>query len=121
MLTLIEEVEAKAIALESKSLELEAKTIELELRSSEIELKAAQMEVVYTELVNVVNDIKSSAITNMRLVDLERAVAWRDYGFQDQNGWVITGVINYNSDDLIDFVERRRVQIHVNGTWVGIV
>lgn len=79
------------------------------------------MDTKLTELSSVVNGLKGTAITSIRLVDLQRAVAWRDYGFQDENGWVVTGVINYNSDDHIDFVERRRVEVRINETWFGLV
>lgn len=50
---------------------------------------------------------------------VESAQVWRAFGYDDNPPYVITGVINGNTDDLIDNVKRRPLQMYING-WRNI-
>ncbi|ELG2860144.1 phage tail protein, partial [Salmonella enterica] len=53
------------------------------------------------------NTIINRFVKDIRLGGVEYAQAWRGPGFNDTPGYVITGVGNGNSDELIDGIHRR--------------
>ncbi|EML3652231.1 MULTISPECIES: hypothetical protein [Citrobacter freundii complex] len=65
-------------------------------------------------------DMLSGYVQSIRFGGVEQAAAWRAPGFTDQIGYVITGVTNANSDDYVDGVQRRLLQIKVNGQWFTV-
>lgn len=63
--------------------------------------------------------VRQNFLSGFRLGGVESAQVWRAFGYDDNPPYVITGVINGNTDDLIDFVKRRPLQMYING-WRNI-
>ncbi|EJZ3342295.1 hypothetical protein OH840_004752, partial [Salmonella enterica] len=63
--------------------------------------------------------VRQNFLSGFRLGAVENAQVWRAYGYDDHPPYVITGVINGNTDDLIDNVTRRPLQMYING-WRNI-
>lgn len=63
--------------------------------------------------------VRQNFLSGFRLGGVESAQVWRAYGYNDTPPYVITGVINGNTDDLIDNVTRRPLQMYING-WRNI-
>lgn len=63
--------------------------------------------------------VRQNFLSGFRLGGVESAQVWRAYGYGDNPPYVITGVINGNTDDLIDNVTRRPLQMYING-WRNI-
>ncbi|HHR4727370.1 TPA: hypothetical protein ACS540_005242, partial [Salmonella enterica] len=63
--------------------------------------------------------VQQNFLSGFRLGALETTTVWRAYGYDDQPPYVITGVVNYNQDDVIDFLKRRPLQMYING-WRNI-
>lgn len=63
--------------------------------------------------------VRQNFLSGFRLGSVENAQVWRAYGYNDTPPYVITGVINGNTDDLIDNVTRRPLQMYING-WRNI-
>lgn len=63
--------------------------------------------------------VRQNFLSGFRLGSVESAQVWRAYGYNDTPPYVITGVINGNTDDLIDNVTRRPLQMYING-WRNI-
>ena len=63
------------------------------------------------------NWAESSFLRDIRLASYQETMAWRGYGYRDDSGWVITAVINFTADEIIDAVGRRKLQKYVNGAW----
>ncbi|EKZ8805249.1 hypothetical protein RE852_002692 [Salmonella enterica] len=63
--------------------------------------------------------VRQNFLSGFRLGAVESAQVWRAYGYEDNPPYVITGVVNNNNDDLIDFVRRRPLQMYING-WRNI-
>ncbi|EIT2339670.1 phage tail protein [Salmonella enterica] len=66
------------------------------------------------------NTITNRFVRDVRAGNVERAKVWQAYGYNDQAPYVITGVINTNTDDLIDYLARRPLQKNINGIWYNI-
>ncbi|EJZ7016328.1 phage tail protein [Salmonella enterica] len=66
------------------------------------------------------NIFASRFVRDVRAGNVESAQVWRAYGYNDQAPYVITGVINGNTDDLIDNLTRRPLQKNINGIWYNI-
>ncbi|EIF1281334.1 hypothetical protein LFQ55_002600 [Salmonella enterica] len=64
--------------------------------------------------------VNQTFVRDIRLGYLESNQVWRAWGYSDTPPYVITGVINSNTDDLIDTVVRRPLQKNINGTWYNI-
>lgn len=62
-------------------------------------------------------ECNSRFITGIRLGGLSSLPAWNGTGWHDRTGHVITGVVNSNTDELIDTVQARPIQYCINGTW----
>ncbi|ENB7110893.1 phage tail protein [Salmonella enterica] len=63
--------------------------------------------------------VNQNFLSGFRLGGVESAQVWRAFGYDDNPPYVITGVINGNTDDLIDSVKRRPLQMYING-WRNI-
>ncbi|ENU8845448.1 hypothetical protein ACE3D5_002983 [Salmonella enterica] len=63
--------------------------------------------------------VRQNFLSGFRLGGVESAQVWRAFGYDDNPPYVITGVINGNTDDLIDNVKRRPLQMYING-WRNI-
>ncbi|EEJ6100763.1 hypothetical protein GTM63_004557 [Salmonella enterica] len=66
------------------------------------------------------NTITNRFVRDVRAGNVESAHVWRAYGYNDQAPYVITGVINDNTDDLIDRLTRRPLQKNIGGVWYNI-
>ncbi|EDW9439280.1 hypothetical protein AVE54_000117, partial [Salmonella enterica subsp. houtenae] len=66
------------------------------------------------------NTITNRFVKDIRLGGIEYAQAWNGPGFNDTPGYVITGVTNGNSDELIDGVHRRPLQKFIGGVWYNV-
>lgn len=64
--------------------------------------------------------VNQTFVRDIRLGYSESNQVWRAWGYSDTPPYVITGVINSNTDDLIDTVVRRPLQKNINGTWYNI-
>ncbi|MGG6054591.1 tail fiber protein [Salmonella enterica] len=63
--------------------------------------------------------VRQNYLSGFRLGGVESAQVWRAYGYNDTPPYVITGVINGNTDDLIDNITRRPLQMYING-WRNV-
>ncbi|HFW4230686.1 TPA: prophage tail fiber N-terminal domain-containing protein [Salmonella enterica subsp. enterica serovar Heidelberg] len=66
------------------------------------------------------NTIINRFVQDIRLGGIEYAQAWNGPGYNDTPGYVITGVKNGNSDELIDGVHRRPLQKLIGGVWYNV-
>lgn len=66
------------------------------------------------------NTIINRFVQDIRLGGIEYAQAWNGPGYNDTPGYVITGVMNGNSDELIDGVHRRPLQKLIGGVWYNV-
>ncbi|EJN9286243.1 tail fiber protein [Salmonella enterica] len=64
--------------------------------------------------------VNQTFVRDIRLGYSESNQVWRAWGYSDTPPYVITGVINSNTDDLIDTVVRRPLQKNINDTWYNI-
>ncbi|MCD4483063.1 hypothetical protein LQR31_01045 [Chromobacterium vaccinii] len=62
----------------------------------------------------------SSLVQDIRLGAMESVMIWNGPGYSDTAGYVITGVVNGNTDAFPDVVQRRPLQKQINGTWYTI-
>ncbi|WP_199155492.1 pyocin knob domain-containing protein [Chromobacterium sp. ASV23] len=61
-----------------------------------------------------------SFVQDIRLGAMESVMIWNGPGYSDTAGYVITGVVNGNTDAFPDVVQRRPLQKQINGTWYTI-
>ncbi|ENL7332687.1 phage tail protein [Escherichia albertii] len=64
--------------------------------------------------------IHNNVVRDVRLGSLQLKNVWRDSGFSDTSGYVLTAAINSNSDDIVDTVGRRPIQKLIGGTWYNV-
>ncbi|EDT3090416.1 phage tail protein [Salmonella enterica subsp. diarizonae] len=69
---------------------------------------------------STIDYVNQTFVRDMRAGNVESAQVWQAYGYNDQAPYVITGVINSNTDDLIDSLTRRPLQKNINGIWYNI-
>ncbi|ENF5136018.1 tail fiber protein [Salmonella enterica] len=62
-------------------------------------------------------ECNSRFITGIRLGGLSSVQTWNGPGWSDRSGYVITGSVNGNRDELIDTTQARPIQYCINGTW----
>ncbi|EJT2584933.1 phage tail protein, partial [Escherichia coli] len=62
-------------------------------------------------------ECNSRFITGIRLGGLSSVQIWNGPGWSDRSGYVVTGSVNGNRDELIDTTQARPVQYCINGTW----
>ncbi|WP_203434831.1 hypothetical protein [Salmonella enterica] len=63
--------------------------------------------------------VRQNFLSGFRLGAAETTQVWRAYGYGDNPPYVITGVMNGNTDDLIDSLSRRSLQMYING-WRNV-
>ncbi|EBF8307852.1 phage tail protein [Salmonella enterica subsp. enterica serovar Anecho] len=63
----------------------------------------------------------SRYVQDIRLGSLQYAQVWNGPGFSDTSGYVITGIINGNSDELVDGAHRRPIQKLIGNQWYNVV
>jgi len=66
------------------------------------------------------NYLNQNFVRDVRLGNVESAVSWNGPGYTDSAGYVLTGAVNNNKDEVIDIVFRRPLQKFINGTWVTV-
>lgn len=62
-------------------------------------------------------ECNSRFITGVRLGGLSSVQTWSGPGWSDRSGYVVTGSVNGNRDELIDTTQARPIQYCINGTW----
>ncbi len=62
-------------------------------------------------------ECNSRFITGIRLGGLSSVQTWNGPGWSDRSGYVVTGSVNGNRDELIDTTQARPIQFCINGTW----
>ncbi|EQR03906.1 phage tail fiber protein [Escherichia coli HVH 115 (4-4465997)] len=62
-------------------------------------------------------ECNSRFITGIRLGGLSSVQTWNGPGWSDRSGYVVTGSVNGNRDELIDKTQARPIQYCINGTW----
>ncbi|EOJ4591542.1 hypothetical protein ACKKLG_003401, partial [Escherichia coli] len=62
-------------------------------------------------------ECNSRFITGIRLGGLSSVQTWKGPGWSDRSGYVVTGSVNGNRDELIDATQARPIQYCINGTW----
>ncbi|CHJ33505.1 Putative tail fiber protein [Salmonella enterica subsp. enterica serovar Typhi] len=65
-------------------------------------------------------DMLSGYVQSIRFGAVEQGNVYRSPGFADQLGYVITGVENGDSNDTPDRIQRRLLQLKVNGQWYTV-
>ncbi|EHP3556987.1 phage tail protein [Salmonella enterica] len=63
----------------------------------------------------------SRYVQDIRLGSLQYGQVWNGPGFNDASGYVITGIINSNSDELVDGARRRPIQKLIGNQWYNVV
>ncbi|ECT8375168.1 phage tail protein [Salmonella enterica] len=63
----------------------------------------------------------SRYVQDIRLGSLQYGQVWNGPGFNDASGYVITGVTNGNSDELVDGAHRRPIQKLIGNQWYNVV
>ncbi|EAN6189799.1 phage tail protein [Salmonella enterica] len=63
----------------------------------------------------------SRYVQEIRLGSLQYGQVWNGPGFSDTSGYVITGIINGNSDELVDGAHRRPIQKLIGNQWYNVV
>ncbi|EAR8885305.1 phage tail protein [Salmonella enterica] len=63
----------------------------------------------------------SRYVQDIRLGSLQYAQVWNGPGFNDTSGYVITGITNGNSDELVDGAQRRPIQKLIGNQWYNVV
>ncbi|MGB8665063.1 MAG: phage tail protein [Serratia inhibens] len=66
------------------------------------------------------NYLNQNFVRDVRLGNVESAISWSGPGYADSAGYVLTGAVNNNQDEVIDIVFRRPLQKFINGTWVTV-
>lgn len=69
---------------------------------------------------STIDYVNQTFVRDVRAGYLETTQVWRAYGYGDQAPYVITGVMNGNTDDLIDNLTRRPFQKNINSIWYNI-
>ncbi len=64
--------------------------------------------------------LHNHVVRDIRLGSIEHKNIWRDYGFGDASGYVLTAAINRNVDDFVDTVARRPIQKLIGGIWYNV-
>ena len=62
-------------------------------------------------------ECNSRFITGIRLGGLLSVKTWHGSGWSDRSGYVVTGSVNENRDELIDATQARPIQYCINGVW----
>lgn len=62
-------------------------------------------------------ECNSRFITGIRLGGLLSVKTWKGPGWSDRSGYVVTGSVNGNRDELIDTIQARPIQYCINGVW----
>ena len=65
-------------------------------------------------------DMLSGYVQSIRFGATEQGNVYRAPGFADQLGYIITGIENGDSNDTPDRIQRRLLQIKVNGQWYTV-
>ncbi|HAL9733067.1 TPA: phage tail protein [Escherichia coli] len=64
--------------------------------------------------------LHNHVVRDIRLGSIELKNVWRDYGFGDASGYVLTAAMNSNADDIVDTVARRPIQKLIGGIWYNV-
>ncbi|ECE6263629.1 hypothetical protein T072_22880 [Salmonella enterica subsp. enterica] len=70
---------------------------------------------------NSYSNFDSRYVQDIRLGSMQYGQVWNGPGFSDTSGYVITGIINGNSDELVDGAHRRPIQKLIGNQWYNVV
>ncbi|ECD5323369.1 hypothetical protein F1K20_18495 [Salmonella enterica subsp. enterica] len=70
---------------------------------------------------NSYSNFDSRYVQDIRLGSLQYVQVWNGPGFSDTSGYVITGITNGNSDELVDGAHRRPIQKLIGNQWYNVV
>ncbi|ENL1367982.1 phage tail protein [Salmonella enterica] len=70
---------------------------------------------------NSYSNFDSRYVQDIRLGSLQYGQVWNGPGFSDTSGYVITGITNGNSDELVDGAHRRPIQKLIGNQWYNVV
>ncbi|EBS1968763.1 hypothetical protein EI795_22915 [Salmonella enterica subsp. enterica serovar Poona] len=70
---------------------------------------------------NSYSNFDSRYVQDIRLGSLQYGQVWKGPGFSDTSGYVITGITNGNSDELVDGAHRRPIQKLIGNQWYNVV
>ncbi|ENG5886312.1 phage tail protein [Salmonella enterica] len=70
---------------------------------------------------NSYSNFDSRYVQDIRLGSLQYGQVWNGPGLSDTSGYVITGITNGNSDELVDGAHRRPVQKLIGNQWYNVV
>ncbi|HCJ3564197.1 TPA: tail fiber protein [Salmonella enterica subsp. enterica serovar Infantis] len=70
---------------------------------------------------NSYSNFDSRYVQDIRLGSLQYVQVWNGPGFSDTSGYVITGIINGNSDELVDGAHARPIQKLIGNQWYNVV
>ncbi|ECD5820141.1 Phage tail fiber [Salmonella enterica] len=70
---------------------------------------------------NSYSNFDSRYVQDIRLGSLQYGQVWNGPGFSDTSGYVITGITNGNSDELVDGAQRRPIQKLIGNQWYNVV
>ncbi|WP_284695212.1 ParB/Srx family N-terminal domain-containing protein [Escherichia coli] len=64
-----------------------------------------------------IDELLTDVLPGIRLGGLSSVQTWKGPGWSDRSGYVVTGSVNGNRDELIDTTQARPIQYCINGTW----
>ncbi|WP_225310155.1 hypothetical protein [Salmonella enterica] len=70
---------------------------------------------------NSYSNFDSRYVQDIRLGSLQYVQVWNGPGFSDTSGYVITGITNGNSDELVDGAHARPIQKLIGNQWYNVV
>ncbi|EBK3242012.1 TPA_asm: phage tail protein [Salmonella enterica subsp. enterica] len=70
---------------------------------------------------NSYSNFDSRYVQDIRLGSLQYGQVWNGPGLSDTSGYVITGITNGNSDELVDGAHRRPIQKLIGNQWYNVV
>lgn len=107
-------------SIEQTMRELKTRVESLENSSDQLNNAIIQTQDQVSNVSSELTSLTSSAVTNVKLGAPETTRIFDSNGFLDSYGHIITSVYNTNSDNFIDYVSRRKLQIQINGAWVNL-
>jgi len=96
---------------------LKLNSIDQQKRIEECQARHLVSENNITDHESRVYKLESTAVTGIRLTGIQSTAVYRGYGYGDELGWLITGVTNFNQDQYVDNLHRRKLEKCVNGKW----
>jgi uncharacterized coiled-coil DUF342 family protein len=114
------EIDLQKVELQKGIDEGKDETEKLKKAGVELQKEVDLQKVEIEELKRMMTVLLENVITDIRFGKIEIKDVFNGYGYKDGEGYVITGAINWDRDEDVDTLERRKVQKFVNGTWLNV-